>query len=433
MLCSAALASLSVPCPSFSAEDSINRRTDERLYSIEVREADMGDVLRALAQQSGLNIILGEGVEGKVSLSFKDVPFKDALDMIIKAHGLMYSVQSNVLWIGKKVDLTDEMVLEIVRLNYAEPSTVLGQLKGALSTGGASYADTRTNSVIIKDLPKNIEIAKRLINSIDVQIAQVSIEARIVEASSSFIRQFGVQWGGSYASGRDSLTGSSLLPASTGDRNFAINLPAANPTAGLGIVIGNLSDNLFLDLELSAAESRGELKIVSRPRISTLNNKAATIHSGLTFRVKTSSSSGDTGTTTTTTTTSTGTTSGIEEIKTGIDLSVTPQISDNGHILLNISTNKSDPDYSHTVDGIPGITEKSASTYVLVKDGDTVVIGGLYKSITSDEDNSVPYLSKIPLIGGIFKSTSKGFEDEELLVFITTRIVRLGSTAEGKN
>ncbi len=431
MLCSVVLASALAPAIAFSQGPD----GPERLYSIEVREAEMGDVLRALAQQSGLNIIIGEGVDGKVSLSFKDVPFKDALDMIIKAHGLMYSVQKNVLWIGKKVDLTDEMVLEIVRLNYAEPSTVLGQLKGALSTGGTSYADTRTNSVILKDLPKNIEQAKILIDSIDVQIAQVSIEARIVEASSSFVRQFGVQWGGSYASGNDSLTGSSLLPTSSGDRNFAINLPAANPTAGLGLIIGNLSDNLFLDLELSAAESRGELKIVSRPRISTLNNKAASIHSGLTFRVKTSSTSdaSGTGTTTTTTSTSTGTTSGLEEIKTGIDLSVTPQISDDGHILLNISTNKSDPDYSHTVDGIPGITEKSASTYVLVKDGDTVVIGGLYKSITSDEDDSVPYLSKLPLIGGIFKSTSKGFEDEELLVFITPRIVRPGSTAEGKN
>jgi type IV pilus assembly protein PilQ len=404
----------------------------DRLYSIEVRDAEMGDVLRALAQQSSYNIILGEGVEGKVSLSFKDVPFRDALDIIIKAHGLMYTIQSNVLWVGKKVDKTDEMAVELVRLNYSDPATVSTQLKGALSPDGTALADTRTNSVILRDLPKNLQRAKALVKTLDVQIAQVVIEARIVEASSSFARQLGVQWGMTYTSGRDSLTGSQLLSTSSGERNFAVNLPATNPTSGLGLVIGNLSDNLFLDLELSAAESRGDLKIVSRPRIATLNNKSATIHSGLTFRVKTSSTS-DTGTTTTTTTTSTTSTTGLEEIKTGIDLTVTPQISDDGFILLNISANKSDPDYSHTVDGIPGITEKSASTYVLAKDGDTVVIGGLSKSIESTDDDSVPYLSNMPLLGALFKSSSKTRENEELLVFIMPRVVRQKTEAGGRD
>lgn len=395
--------------------------TGARLYSIEVRESEIGDVLRALAQQSGLNIVFGEGVAGKTSLSFKDVPFKDALEMVIKANGLMYTVQNNVLWVGKKVDMSDEMSVAIIRLNNADPATVAPQIKGDLSPDGTSTPDARTNSLVIRDLPRNIERARNTIKSIDVQTSQVVIEARIVEANSSYSRALGIQWGGRYVSGKDVVTGSQLLPASSGGRNFAVNMPAASATSGLGLVLGNITSKILLDIELSAAESRGELKIVSRPRISTMNNKPATIHSGLTFRVKLAQSIVTGGATATTTTTSSG---GLEEIKTGIDLTVTPQISRNGFVMLKIDTNKSDPDFSRTVDGIPGVAEKSASTNVLVKDGETVVIGGLYRSISTEQESAVPYFSKIPLLGALFRSKSKSMDNEELLVFITPQILK---------
>lgn len=409
---------------STTAEEAL--RNEKRLFSIEVREADMTDVLRALAQQSGLNIILGEGVAGKVSVSFKDIPFRDALEMIIKANGLTYTIQNNVFWVGKKVDFSDEMAIETVRLNYADPATAVPQLKGILSADGVAYSDSRTNSVILRDLPRNIERARVLLKSVDAPSAQVLIEARIVEASSSFTKQLGIQWGGAYNSGSNSVSGSQTLPTSTGDRSFAVNLPAASPTSGIGIIIGSLSSKLTLDIELTAAESKGDLKIVSKPRIATINNKAAKIHSGTTFRVK-SSQTTTTGTTTATTTTSTST--GLEEISTGIDLTVTPQISDDGFVLLNISTEKSEADFSRTVDGIPGVTEKSASTYVLVRDGDTVVIGGLYRTVASDSDSSVPYLSEIPVLGPLlFRSDSKELQNEELLVFITPSILKREKT-----
>lgn len=399
--------------------------TTARLYSIEVRESEIGDVLRALAQQSGLNIVFGEGVAGKTSLSFKDVPFKDALEMVIKANGLMYTVQNNVLWVGKKVDMSGEMSVAIIRLNNADPASVAPQIKGDLSPEGTSTPDTRTNSLVIRDLPGNIEKARKTIKAIDVQTSQVVIEARIVEANSSYSRSLGIQWGGRYVSGRDVVTGSQLLPASSGGRNFAVNLPAASSTSGLGLILGNVTNKILLDIELSAAETRGELKIVSRPKISTMNNKPATIHSGLTFRVKLSQSVVSGGATAgTTTTTSTG---GLEEIKTGIDLTVTPQISQNGFVMLKIDTNKSDPDFSRTVDGIPGVAEKSASTNVLVKDGETVVIGGLYRSITTEQENSVPFLSKIPVLGYLFRSKSKSMDNEELLVFITPQIMKINT------
>lgn len=432
----AVLLTLSAPARAAAAAQETKKtgNVDQRLFSIEVRDADIGDVLRALAQQSGLNIILGEGVEGKISVSFKDIPFRGALEMIIKANGLMYTMQNNIFWVGKKVDLTEEFAMEIIRLNYADPSTAAQQLKGVMSANGSALPDVRTNSVILRDLPRNIENARRVLRAIDTQTAQVVIEARIVEANTSFTRQFGIQWGGAYTSGRDIVTGSALLPKSSGNRNFAVNLPAASPTSGLGVVLGNISKQLFLDIELSAAETKGELKIISRPKISTLNNKPATIHSGLTFRVKLSQAivtgQGSTGVSTTTSAANLG---GLQEIKTGIDLTVTPQISADDFILLNISTNKSDPDFTHTVDGIPGVTEKSASTFVLVKDGDTVVIGGLYKTITSDQNDAIPFLENVPVLGFLFQNRSKSRQNEELLVFITPKIVKFDTKTEVLN
>ncbi|MBI5893110.1 MAG: type II and III secretion system protein, partial [Deltaproteobacteria bacterium] len=189
------------------------------------------------------------------------------------------------------------------------------------------------------------------------------------------------------------------------------------------LIIGSLKSNLTLDVELSAAEKTGQLRIISSPKVTTLNNKPAAIHSGLTYRVRTTS--------TTTTTTgggatgaaTTGTT--LESVKTGIDLSVTPQVSSDNFILLNISASKSDPDFSQAIDGIPGITEKTASTAVLVKDGETTVIGGLYRSSSSDTKDAVPYLSKIPLLGWLFKHTGEKKDNEELLIFITPTIVKM--------
>ncbi|TAN61812.1 type IV pilus secretin PilQ [bacterium] len=401
---------------------------DKRLFSIEVRDALTSDVMRALAQQSGFNLILGDGVDGKVTLSFNDIVFKDAMEMILKASGLTYSIQNNVFWVGKKVDNSPDMVTEMVRMNYADPSSALTQIKSALSLNGTALVDARMNAIIIRDLPANIINAKKVLKTIDTQTTQVLIEARIVETSTSFSRQLGVQWGGEYASSRNSISGASALPMSTSiSKNFAVNLPAPGATSGVGIVLGSLlSNKLLLDIQLSAAESRGDLKIVARPRIATVNNKSASIHSGMTIRVKLSqgltvSTGGSTGGT------SSGSSSGVQEIKTGIDLTVTPQISSDDFIQLMINTNKSDPNFSQQVDGIPSITEKSAQTNVIVKDGETVVIGGLYKTMKSEQNDSVPFLSDIPVLGYLFQSRTRNLQDEELLVFITPKIVRYES------
>ncbi len=417
VLSAASYASSTAPAPQI---ESIRSRieNDTRVFSIEVRDADVRDVLAALAEQSGFNIIIGAGVEGRVSLSFKEIAFKDALEIIIKAHGLTYTITNNVFWVDTKVDTAEDIEMRVVRLNYVDPGEAVSQLDGILSADGRAYADNRTNAVIIRDLPGNLKRATTHLETVDLKTPQVEIEARIVEANSNFTRQLGVQWGGRYASGNDVITGSNLLPSSAGDRKYAVNLPSTSATSGLGVVLGNITNNLLLDLELTAAESRGDLKIISRPRISTLNNKAATIHSGLTFRVKLNQAA-----TTGEVTAATSNVSGLEEIKTGIDLTVIPTITPDGNIILDIDTNKSDPDYTHTVDGIPGVTEKSASTNVMIGDGETVVIGGLYKSTETTQNDKVPLLSRIPVLGVLFKSDSATRTKEELLVFITPRIV----------
>ncbi|MBI5893504.1 MAG: type IV pilus secretin PilQ, partial [Deltaproteobacteria bacterium] len=401
---------------------------DKRLFSIEVREADIKDVLRALANQSNMNVIIGEGIVGAVTFSFDKIALTDALEIILKVHNYGYVIQNNVLWIGKKDDISragEEMLMEIVQLNYAKASDVTAQIKAVMSEKGTATADSRTNSIIIRDAKKNIESVKTLLNTLDTQTQQVVIEARIVEANTNFSRDFGIQWGGNYKSsgGDNTIRGGANIGTSAGSRNFAVNLPAAGATSGLGLVIGSLKSNLTLDVELSAAEKTGQLRIISSPKVTTLNNKAAAIHSGLTYRVRTTS--------TTTTTTgggatgaaTTGTT--LESVKTGIDLSVTPQVSSDDFILLNISASKSDPDFSQAIDGIPGITEKTASTADLVKDGETTVIGGLYRSSSSDTKDAVPYLSKIPLLGWLFKHTGEKKDNEELLIFITPTIVKM--------
>ena len=441
--------------PSIEAETYNNIKAriegDTTTFTIEVKDAEVKDVLRALAKQNNLNIIVGEDVTGKATFSFDKITLKDALDIITKAHGLNYVIQNNVLWIGKREEIAkigEDIILEIIQLNYAKAGDVVTQLKGVLSERGSAVPDTRKNSLILRDVKKNLEDARVLIKSLDTRTLQVVIEARIIEAQSSFARDLGVQWGGAYlSSGQDyfgsTFGSSSTAPPSTltpsgfigsggqfsAQPNYAVSIPASGTAGALGAIgfsFGKLlGDPLLLDLRISAGERSGQLKIVSQPKVTTLNNVEATIHSGLNFKVKTTTT-----TATTTTTTTSGT--GLEDIKTGIDLSVTPQISADEFILLNITASKSDPDFSKSVDGIPGISEKKATTSVLVKDGETTVIGGLYKSSTSDNTNAIPFLSKIPILGWLFKSNSKVADSEELLVFITPRIVKYGDENSSK-
>lgn len=444
---------------------------DTTIFSIEVRDADIKDVLRALAKQNKLNIIVAEDITAKATFSFDKIAFKDALEIITKAHGLNYAIHNNVLWIGKKEDIAkagEDMVIETIQLNYSKAVDVVPQLKGVLSERGSAVPASRTNALILRDMKKNIEDAKVLIASLDTRTPQVVIEARIIEAQSNFARDLGVQWGvahitknsdnfntvfGSTTTGpsaTSALSATGFIGSTRGQfstqPNFAVNLPASGtvgPVGALGLSFGTLTgDPLLLDLRISAGERDGRLKIVSQPKITTLNNTPATIHSGLNFVIRITTGTGVGGiggvggTSSVVGATGVGGLGliglGLQNINTGIDLTVTPQITADGFVHLNIVVSKSDPEFARSVDGIPGITEKKATTSVLVKDGETTVIGGLYRSTASDAQTSIPFLSKIPIIGWLFKSTSKTSDSEELLVFITPRIVKYDETNSHK-
>ncbi len=416
-----------IPSMANTTKSSINNRVlgEERLFTIDVRDAEIKDVLRALAEQSDLGIIISSGVEGKVTFTFKDIALRDGLGLMLKAYGYAYTIESGVIWVGKEGDIPqpqDELTVAVIKLNYAEVADITSSLEGLVSKGGGIIADERTNTVIIKERKSRIDEIKSILNTLDEQTTQVIIEARIVEAMTSFSQELGIQWGGSYstAGGANQITGSQAIGVeSPGGRNFAINMPAMAPTSGLGLVVGSLANNLVLDMELSAAEKDGRARIISRPKITTLNNKPAMIHSGVTFRVRTTTLNG-TGTSGRTTDFE----SGLEEITTGIDLEVTPRITTDGFVLLDIIAEKSEADFSKVVDGIPAISDKTASTFVLVGDGETTVIAGLFKTSTTSTDTRVPLLGKIPLLGWLFKAGSTTESDEELLIFITPRIVK---------
>lgn len=393
---------------------------EERLFSLEFRDEEIRNVLKILAQESGRNIVIPDSVAGKITLSLDKITLKDALDVILKSHGLGYVSEKGVIRIVKlsEVEVSgEELSIEVFTMNYARASDLVSQVKGVLSPRGTVSVDARTNSFIIKDAKKGIEDAILLIGKLDTQTPQILIEARIIEANSNFSRSLGIQWGGNYASGGNTITGGASLGTAPSGNNFAVNLPASGATSGIGMSIGSLSNNLVLDVQLSAAEKNGQIKIVSTPKVTTVNNKPAKVSGGETFYIKSTSATVASSTTPTNA-------SLLTQISAVTSLIVTPQVSADGHILLAVETSRDEPDFSKVVDGVPGIITKSATTTVLVRDGETTVIGGLYKNSKGVTETSVPFLSRIPVIGWLFKSRDRVEGNEELLIFITPRIIK---------
>lgn len=387
----------------------------ERLFSLEFRDEDIKNVIKVLARESGRNIIIPDTVSGKITLSLDNMTLNDALEIILKSHGFGYVSEKGVIRIVKLSDVevaAEDLMTEVITVNYAKASDLVNQVKGVLSPKGTVTADSRTNSFIIKDVKNSIEDAKKLIARLDSMTPQVLIEARIIEASNNFSRSLGIQWGGRYSADSNSVTGGASLGISPSGNSFAVNLPANNPTSGLGLSIGSINRNLVLDIQLSAAETTGQVKIVSSPKVTTVNNKPAKVSSGVRYKVKSTIVGGA------------ATTYQSEEVRAETSLTVTPQISADDHILLTIEASRDEPDFTRLVDGIPGVITKNANTTVLVKDGETTVIGGLYKTSNSVSEGAVPFISRIPILGWLFKSKTRADENEELLIFITPRIIR---------
>ncbi len=386
-----------------------------------------------MAEISNLNIIAGEDVRGKVSLRLIDVPWDQAFEIILKTNGLGKIQEGTVVRIlplskikqeneellasRKAMEKLEDMEIKLVPINYATASSMEPQIKGLLSDRGSVSIEARTNTMIIKDIPSNIEKAVDLIKKLDTPTPQVLIEARIVEAESSFARDLGVQWGadtsGSTQGWNVSGGGSLTTPGLTGGTdNFAVSLPAAG-TAGtlgaLGFTFGRLGANpITLDLRISAGEKEGLTKTISRPRITTLDNKEAKISQGDSVPFETTSASG----------------TQTQFIDATLELTVTPHITPDGSVSMKIKASRNSIGSFRSATGTPSISKKEASTEIIIKNGETAVIGGIVVADKSDTNSGIPFLKSIPVLGWLFKNKSVSDSQKELLIFITPNIVK---------
>jgi len=408
-------------------------------FSLEFRDADIRDVLRAVGQAANLNMIVSDTVTGQVSLSLKNVDIMDALESILKTKGLTYVRERNIVRVVAVADAKDDdMETRVFPLGYANGKDALGVVEKIKSEKAKVSVDTRINALVVRDLSLNIDRMERLLTDLDKRAPQIMIEAKIVEVSTTYAREFGVQWGGQYSgtnssgttvisggvTGAGQPTGSGTFYPLTGDIGasgspYIVNLPAAvgvGSGGALGISFGKLGGALSLDLQLSAMQATGNGKILSSPKLLTLNNKEARISSGTDIPVRTISSTANTGAGSTNT-------ASVQIISASLLLSAIPSITNDNRIVMVIKVEKSEPDYTRVVDGIPTITKRNANTELVVNDGETVVLGGILTKNEGISESGVPFLSDIPLLGWLFRKKSKFENQAELMIFITPTIV----------
>ncbi|MFW6131927.1 MAG: type IV pilus secretin PilQ, partial [Candidatus Aminicenantaceae bacterium] len=324
-------------------------------------------------------------------------------------------------------ELSGPLIHKTFELSYARAPDVQALLQNKISSRGKLIIDTRTNTLIISDVKERMEVIEDLISILDKSTPQVSIQARIVEANSNFVRNLGIQWGiqgivdpfyGNQTSlqfPNNMLVDGSLIPEGITTKGiggplegYAINLPAPSFTTALGLSFGNVLDTFRLDIALTALETSGKGKIISCPSITTQNNSRAEIIQGRQIPVQTVQNFTVT----------------TRYQNAALELSVTPQITAEGTIIMELEIRNNAADFANLVNGIPPITTQSANTTVMVEDGGTTVIGGIYRTEDSITREKVPFLHKIPILGKLFQSFSRLKQNRELLIFITPRITK---------
>jgi type IV pilus assembly protein PilQ len=422
-------------------EESFFEKTYKgRKVSLDFKDADIKNILRLIAEVSNFNIITGDDVTGKITMRLVDVPWDQALDVILQAKSLGMTKVGNVIRIApvdslkKQVqteleakrakEKLEDLVTELIPVNYATAKEILSQVKGILSDRGDIKVDDRTNILIVKDIARNIIAARSLVRSLDAKTPQVLIEARIVEATLTFQKNLGIQWGFMAHKGPDNnkelsvgggTAGTSTLrsPIGTSTVNTRKLVDLAAGTAGSSIIELLFTSGLGLknlDISISAFESQGDVKIVSSPKIATLDNKEASVEQGLRIPYTRLTTEG---------------TATEEFIEANLKLTVTPHVTNDGHIKMSIKVKKDEPDYSHpSTFGTPSIDKKESVTEVLVKDNGVVVIAGIYTIKKDGGTIGVPLFSKIPILGWLFKKESKSDERKDLLIFISPKIIK---------
>jgi len=426
-----------------------------RRVSFEFKDIDIHNLLRVIAEVSKRNIVVSDDVKGKITIRLRNVPWDQALDLVLKTKGLGKEETGNIIRIAPLQQLAAEraaaakaaearedsepLKVRIIPVNYALAGEVQAKVKDLLTKRGSITVDARTNTLIVRDIQEVLGRAESLVRTLDTQTPQVLISARIVEASSNFSRDIGIQWGGnlSATSGLGNSTGLAFpaeaqargaVPGAFGggfgvpaQPNWAVSFPAAvaeNQGGGIGFTFGSAGSAAMLNMRLTALETEGILKTVSAPKVTTLDNKEAIIGQGISIPFSQVSAAGV----------------NTVFVEAKLELRVTPHVTSDGSVLLKIKATNNQPNDTLTgANGQPSITKREAETEVLVKDGDTTVIGGIYTRKTAENRAQVPFFGDIPILGWLFKSRSVVDDRTELLIFISPNIVNRDASVVAGN
>ena len=437
----------------FRPGGAAKKRYTGRRVDLDFKGADIHNILRLLSDVGQVNIVVADDVKGDVTIKMRDVPWDQALDVVLRGKQLGSVREGNLIRVAPLSVLEKELEQEIARqkqitdvlptetrligVSYADAKNLQDRAKDLLSSRGKISVDDRTNNLIVSDVAKNLALIEELVRNLDTQTSQVVIEARIVEARSTFVRQMGVQWGGTGFADADhgNPTGlafpynigvgggatdgqtptAGLVPnprngLSTANPNFAVNLPVAAGTGAggaLGLTLGSVAGAFNLNLRLTALESQGSVRILSSPRITTMDNIEASIQQGVAIPISVVSAQGVQ-------------TVFVDAI---LDLTVKPHVTNEGTVMLNINIRRNEPDFVNTgARGDPTILKKEAKTSMLIRDGDTAVIGGIYTRNSGLNYAKVPLFADIPILGVMFRNRRENDDRTEFLVFITPRI-----------
>jgi type IV pilus assembly protein PilQ len=404
--------------------------TGERI-SLDFQDADIHNIFRILHEVSGKNFVIGDDVKGKVTLKLVNVPWDQVLDLVLKMNKLGTVVEGNIVRIARLSTLEAEnkalaakmqaeqtaeeqepLMTEYIPINYAEAATIQKHLVEIKSPRGKISVDERTNMIIMNDVRAAVGNARDVVKRLDVVTPQVVIEARIVEANTDFSREIGIMWGAQYEDGDGFGVGGATTQRWDGGLlgDYNVILPPAAATSGIGFTFQRLGSAEFtLNANLLAMQEEGKGRIISTPKILTLDNKEAYIEQGLEIPYQVLEEGSYS----------------LKWAKAVLRLEVTPHITMDRRIAMKIIAKKDAPDRSIVVQGAPAIDKKEAGTELMVNNGDTIVIGGIITREETLSNKGVPGLSKLPLLGWLFKSEAKDTTDKELLIFVTPTIVEL--------
>ncbi len=402
--------------------------------SLNFQDIPVRAILAIIAEFTGLNLVTSDTVSGTITLRLQSVPWDQALDIVLKTKGLDKRQNGNVMLVApadeiaarEAIELQSEqqqeklapLRAEFIQVNYAKAAALseLIQTKGAnyLSERGSVSVDERTNHLLIQDTAKKLDQIRLMVRTLDVPVRQVLIESRVVVADDGFEEELGVRFGitdrGSNGALSGDATGSSnvFFNDDPTDRTFAVDLPVSQAAGSIGMTVARLAEGTILDLELSALESESRGEVIASPRVITANQKEAYIESGEEIPYLTASSAGNTT---------------VTWKKAVLSLKVTPQITPDDRIILDLQVNQ-DTRGENVVNFGPAINTREVGTQVLVENGETVVLGGVYQQRVNRDVSKVPFLGDLPGVGALFRSTKETSAKQELLMFVTPKIVK---------